>query len=152
MQIKAKNVEDYLSKVPDDRQPYFSQLHQVVVDHLPKGFEVGLNYGMIGYFVPHSVYPDGYHCTPSDPLPFANIAVQKNFIGFYHSGIYANAELKDWFVDEYAKQCKYKLDMGKSCVRFKKMEDIPYDLVAELIRKFTPKQWIELYQKSFTKQ
>ncbi|MGB0495440.1 MAG: DUF1801 domain-containing protein [Kangiellaceae bacterium] len=151
MRIEAESVEDYLAKAPKDRQPYFSQLHEVVVNNLPKGFEVGLNYGMIGYYVPHSVYPNGYHCNPSDPLPFANIGIQKNFIGFYHAGIYANSELKDWFVDEYGKQCKYKLDMGKSCVRLKKPEFIPFDLFGELMTKVTCEEWIEIYESQIKK-
>ncbi|MFT6732566.1 MAG: hypothetical protein ACJAS9_000747 [Polaribacter sp.] len=146
MQIEAKNVDDYLAKVPKDRQPYFSKLHEEVINNLPKGFEVGMGYSMISYYVPHSIYPDGYHCTPSDPLPFASIGVQKNFIGFYHMGIYSKPELKDWFVDEYGKHCKYKLDMGKSCVRLKKPEFIPFELFGELMGKMSCEEWIEVYE------
>ena len=151
MQIKANNVDDYLAKVPKDRQPYFNQLHETVVKNLPKGFEIGLIYGMIGYYVPHSIYPDGYHCTPSDPLPFANIGVQKNFIGFYHMGIYSKPELKNWFAEEYGKQCKYKLDMGKSCIRLKKPEFIPFDLFGELMRQMSCEEWIETYEGQIKK-
>jgi hypothetical protein len=107
-----------------------------------------MSYGMVGYVVPHDVYPDGYHCDPKLPLPFMSIAAQKNFIGFYHMGVYAQPSLHDWFVEEYGKRCKYKLDMGKSCVRLKKMEDIPYDLIAELVSKMTAQQWIDLYEKN----
>ncbi len=151
MQISADNVEQYLAKVPADRQPYFSQLHDVIVKNLPKGFEIGLGYGMISYYVPHSIYPNGYHCKPSDPLPFANIAVQKNFIGFYHMGIYSNPKLKEWFVEEYAKQCKYKLDMGKSCVRLKKPEFIPFELFGQLMTKMSVAEWVSIYDKQFKK-
>ena len=151
MQLAANSVEEYLANVPNDRQPYFSQLHDTVVQNLPKGFEVGMGYGMIAYYVPHSIYPDGYHCKPSDPLPFANIGVQKNFIGFYHMGIYSEPKLKKWFVQEYGKQCKYKLDIGKSCVRLKKPEFIPIDLFGQLMNKMTVKQWIELYERESKK-
>jgi len=151
MRIAVNSVEEYLSNVPEDRQPYFSQLHEVIVENLPKGFEVGMGYGMIAYYVPHSVYPDGYHCEPTDPLPFASIGVQKNFIGFYHMGIYSKPELKDWFMEEYGKRCKYKLDMGKSCVRLKKPEFIPLELFGQLMTKITVEQWIELYEGQIKK-
>ncbi|PCI71236.1 MAG: hypothetical protein COB38_06345 [Gammaproteobacteria bacterium] len=146
MQLEANRIDDYLAKVPKDRQPYFSKLHEVVVNNLPKGFEVGMGSSMITYFVPHSIYPNGYHCKPSDPLPFVSLGVQKNFIGFYHMGIYADPALKDWFVEEYGKQCKYKLDMGKSCIRLKKPEFIPIQLFGELIKKMSCEEWIEIYE------
>jgi hypothetical protein len=103
-----------------------------------------MSYGMIGYVVPHSIYPARYHCNPSLPLPFMNIASQKNFIAFYHMGIYANKALYDWFVGEYPEHCSRKLDMGKSCIRFKIMEDIPYELLGELVRKMTVLEWVNL--------
>ena len=103
---------------------------------------------MIGYVVPHSIYADGYHCKPSDPLPFAHIASQKNYIALYHSGLYANKELYDWFVNEYSIHSQYKLDMGKSCIRFKRLDDIPYDLIGVLIKKMTVDEWIQLYESS----
>ena len=149
MKIEATNVNDYLAKVPEDRQPYFSQLRQTICDNLPKGFVEQINYSMIGYIVPHSIYPNGYHCKPTEPLPFANIAIQKNFIGFYHMGLYAKPELYDWFVAEYPKHCKLKLDMGKSCVRFKKPEQIPFALIAELMTKMSMDEWISLYEKNY---
>jgi hypothetical protein len=113
------------------------------------GFEERMSYGMIGYVVPKSLYPAGYHCDPKLPLPFVNIASQKNFIALYHMGIYTNPELLQWFQSEYAQQCKYKLDMGKSCVRFKRMDDIPFDLIAELMGKMTPEDWINRYESAF---
>lgn len=148
MRIEAKSVDEYLSKVPEERQEAFNKLRQVILDNIPEGFDERLSYGMIGYVVPHELYPAGYHCSPELPLPFANIANQKNFIGFYHMGVYANKEVYDWFVNEYPKHCKYKLDMGKSCVRLKKMNDIPYDLIGELMQKMTVQDWIDLYEKN----
>lgn len=148
MKIEANNPIDYISKLPEERQVAMSRLRQTILDNLPKGFEETMSYGMIGYVVPHSIYPDGYHCTPELPLPFMSIASQKNFVALYHMGIYADKELYDWFVAEYPKHVKTKLDMGKSCIRFKKIETIPYDLIAELCTRMTVKQWIELYEKN----
>ena len=148
MQIKAKNVKEYLKKVPKERIEYFKKLREAILTNLPNGFDEQLNYGMIGYVVPHDIYPGGYHCDPKLPLPFANIASQKNFIGFYHMGIYANPELLEWFVKEYPKHSDTKLDMGKSCVRFKKMDKIPYDLIGKLMRKMSVKDWIKLYEQN----
>ena len=148
MTIDAKTVEEYISKVPEDRKESVSRLRQTVKENLPKGFEECINYKMIGYVVPHSIYPDGYHCDPKLPLPFMNIASQKNFVALYHSGIYADKKLHDWFVAEYPKHAKTKLDMGKSCVRFKKMDDIPYELIGELCQKITVKDWVDLYEKN----
>ncbi|MEZ4724393.1 MAG: DUF1801 domain-containing protein [Candidatus Kapaibacterium sp.] len=148
MKIEANNPIDYISKLPEERQVAMSRLRQTILDNLPKGFEETMSYGMIGYVVPHSIYPDGYHCTPELPLPFMSIASQKNFIALYHMGIYADKELYDWFVAEYPKHVKTKLDMGKSCIRFKKIETIPYDLIADLCTRMTVKQWIELYEKN----
>ena len=148
MQIKAKSVKEYLKKVPKERGEYFNKLRETILKNLPKGFVEQINYGMIGYVVPHEIYPDGYHCDPKLPLPFANIASQKNFIGFYHMGIYANPELLEWFVKEYPKHSDTKLDMGKSCVRFKKMDKIPYDLIGKLMRKMSVNDWIKLYDEN----
>jgi len=106
---------------------------------------------MLGYVVPHSVYPDGYHCDPKQPLPFMGLASQKNFISFYHMGLYADKKLMDWFTKEYPKHAKSKLDMGKSCIRFKKMDDIPFKLIGELVKKMSAKDWISLYEKNLKK-
>ncbi len=148
MQIKAKNPEEYIAQIPEDRIPYFNKLRQTILNNIPKGFEEQMSYGMIGYVVPKSLYPNGYHCDTNLPLPFTNIASQKNFIALYHSGIYANPEILNWFVGEYPKHCKRKLDMGKSCIRFKKAEEIPFDLIAELMKKITVKEWITLYENN----
>ena len=148
MQIQANSVEDYLDKVPEERKETFEKLRKVILDNIPKGYKETLSYGMIGYVVPHSIYPAGYHCDTSLPLPFINLASQKNFIGFYHSGIYADQELYNWFVQEYSKHCKYKIDIGKSCVRLKKMNDIPFNLIGELVKKISVQDWINLYEKN----
>ena len=148
MKIEANTVQEYFDNVPEERKVAMNRLRGIVLDNIPEGFEECLNYGMPGYVVPHSIYPDGYHCNTKLPLPFVNIANQKNFIALYHMGIYANPELMSWFVEEYPKHCKYKLDMGKSCVRFKKIDHIPYDLIEELIKKMTTDDWISIYEKN----
>lgn len=147
MRIEATSVEDYLDKVPEERKPAMKKLYETISKNLPAGFSEGLSYGMMGWDVPLETYPQGYHCTPGSPLPFLGMASQKNFVAFYHMGIYSDPELHDWFVAEYPKHSKRKLDMGKSCIRFKKMDDIPYDLIAELVQKMTPQQWIALYEE-----
>ncbi len=151
MQSKATSPAQYISELPDDRKEVISKLRQTILNNLPKGFEEQMSYGMLGYVVPHSRYPDGYHCSPELPLPFINLASQKNFVALYHSGIYASTELYDWFVGEYPKYVKTKLDMGKSCVRFKKLETIPYELIGELCTKMTVAEWITLYEKNIKK-
>ena len=151
MKYTATSPEDYMSQLPEERQPVVKKLRSIIKNNLPKGFEEQMSYGMIGFVVPHSVYPDGYHCDPKTALPFINLASQKNYVALYHSGIYAKKELHDWFVSEYPKHCKYKLDMGKSCVRFKKMDDIPYQLIEELVTKMTVNEWIGIYEKAIKK-
>ena len=151
MTYKVSSVEEYLQVIPDERKPYFNQLRTTILANIPEGFSETIQYGMIGYVVPHSIYPDGYHCKPTDPLPFANIASQKNFIALYHSGIYANKDLLDWFVGEYPKHSKRKLDMGKSCIRFKKIDAIPYALIGELMQKMSVQNWVELYESAIKK-
>lgn len=151
MTSTATTPEQYLAELPDDRREGVSKLRQAVLKNLPKGFVETMNYGMLGFVVPHSLYPAGYHCDPKQPLPFANIASQKNSINFYHMGLYANKELYDWFVNEYPKHSKQKLDMGKSCIRFKKPEDIPYALIGELMKKISVKDWISRYEAAFRK-
>lgn len=146
MQYKANSPEEYITQIPEDRQAIMQKLRKTIKDNLPKGFEEGMNYNMIGYYVPHSIYPKGYHCDTSLPLPFMNIASQKNSINLYHNGIYAKKELLDWFVAEYPKYSKRKLDMGKSCIRFKKIEEIPFDLIAELTAKMSIEEWIDIYE------
>jgi uncharacterized protein YdhG (YjbR/CyaY superfamily) len=146
MKTTGATVEEILENIPEDRKEAFTNLHQTIVSNLPEGFEPGISYGMLGYVVPHHLYPAGYHCKPSEPLPFVSIASQKNSINFYHMGIYADATLLNWFVAEYPKHSKQKLDMGKSCIRFKKPEHIPYELLGQLMQKMTAAQWIALYE------
>ena len=112
------------------------------------GFSEEINYGMIGWVVPHSLYPEGYHCDPKLPLPFMSIASQKHFIAVYHIGVYANPKLLEWFISEYPKHCSTKLDMGKSCIRFKKIGNIPYNLIGELVTKMSANDWIMLYESN----
>ena len=152
MQYESKSPEDYISQVPEERQDTLKKLRKTIKTNLPKGFEEGILYKMIGYYVPHSVYPDGYHCDPKTPLPFMSFASQKNSVNLYHSGIYANPELHDWFVTEYPKHCKRKLDMGKSCIRFKKMDEIPFELIGELTGKMTCDEWINIYETVLKKK
>ena len=152
MQYDATSPEDYISQVPEERQDTLKKLRKVIKDNLPKGFEEGIQYKMIGYYVPHSVYPDGYHCDPKTPLPFMSFASQKNSVNLYHMGIYAKKELLDWFVGEYPKHCKRKLDMGKSCIRFKKMDEIPFELIGELTKKMSSEEWIDIYESALKKK
>jgi hypothetical protein len=149
MQSKATSPQQYLDELPEDRKEPIQKLRQQILDNLPKGIEEAMNYGMLGYVIPHSVYPEGYHCDPKQPLPFMNLASQKNFIAVYSMTIYAKKGLIDWFTEEYAKRCKYKLDMGKSCIRFKRLNDIPYDLIGELTSKVSAEEWIQIYEDAF---
>lgn len=151
MQISASSLEDYLSQIPEDRKEAFKQIIDTINANLPNGFQENLSYGMVGWCVPLETYPAGYHCTPGSALPFINLASQKNFIALYHMGIYAKPELLNWFVEEFPKYSKRKLDMGKSCIRFKKMEDIPFDLIGELCKKVDVEEWISIYEKNYKK-
>lgn len=148
MQSKATTPEAYISEMPADRQVAFKKLRAVIKKNLPKGFKEGMGYGMMGYSVPHSKYPAGYHCNPKDPLPFMGMASQKHFIAVYHMGIYADPKLLKWFTDAHAKASPKKIDMGKSCIRYKKPEEIPFDLIGELASKITPDEWIAIYEKN----
>jgi len=152
MQSKAVSPDEYLAELPEDRRIAMQKLRKVALENLPKGYKEVMSYGMLGYVVPHEIYPAGYHCTPNLPLPFFNIASQKNSINIYHMVLYGDKEMHDWFVSEYPKHCKSKLDMGKSCVRFKKLDDIPYDLIGELLSKITVEDWIERYELLLKKQ
>ena len=151
MKTPGTTIDQILANIPEDRKEAFTKLHQTIVSNLPKGFEPGISYGMIGYVIPHSLYPAGYHCKPAEPLPFASIASQKNSINFYHMGIYSDPGLMNWFLAEYPKHSSQKLDMGKSCIRFKKPEHIPYELMAQLMQKMTAEQWIALYESMLKK-
>ena len=146
MTSDAKTPEEYINALPSDRKEAIAKLRNTILKNLPKGFSETMGYGMIGYVVPHTLYPAGYHCDPKLPLPFMSIASQKNFVAVYHMGIYANKALFDWFVNEYPNHAKRKLDMGKSCIRFKKIEEIPYDLIGTLAGKMTSQQWIDIYE------
>lgn len=146
MQIQADTPEEYVEKLPEDRKEVIQKIRTTVNKVLPKGFKETVGYGMIGWVVPHSIYPSGYHCDPKQPLPFMGVASQKNHIGFYHMGIYADEQLLNWFTENYPKHCKTKLDMGKSCIRFKKPENIPFELISQLVTKMTVEDWIKLYE------
>lgn len=147
MQSNAKAVTDYLKAIDPSKKEAFNQLRETILQHIPAGFEETMSYGMIGYVVPHSLYAAGYHCKPEVPLPFASIAAQKNFIALYHMGVYANKELLDWFTENYQKVTGKKPDMGKSCIRFKKTDSIPFELIGKLMKKMSVKQWITLYEQ-----
>ncbi len=148
MQSTATTPEAYIAEMPEDRQAAFKKLRAVIKKNLPKGFKETIAYGHIGYCVPHSKYPAGYHCDPKQPLPFMSIASQKNFIAVYHMGVYANPVLLKWFTTEHAKASPKKLDMGKSCMRYKKPDDIPFELIGKLAAKITPDEWIAYYEKA----
>jgi hypothetical protein len=144
-------IETYLAAIPEARKPSFLRLLNIVKENLPEGFEISYNYGMIGFTVPLSRYPEGYHVKANTPLPFINLANQKNFIALYHMGLYANKELMNWFVNEFPSHSKRKLDMGKSCIRFKKPEEIPFALIKELVQKMTCEDWIACYESQINR-
>ena len=147
MQSNAATVDDYIKELPDERQTAVKKLRAIIKKNLPKGFNEEMGYGMIGYVVPHSIYPAGYQTTPKLPLPFMNLASQKNFIALHHLGLYADNKLLDWFVKEYDNAGVGKLDMGKGCVRFKKLDKIPYQLIGELVSKVSVENWIKIYEE-----
>ena len=146
MQSTAATPELYLAALPEERQQIMTALRDAILENLPVGFVEAMSYGMLGYVVPHTLYPAGYHCDPKQPLPFISLASQKNHIAVYHMGMYANEELLNWFKEEYPKHSKTKLDMGKSCIRFKKPEHVPLALIGELASKMTPQHWVEVYE------
>jgi hypothetical protein len=152
MKSEAKTPDEYIAELPEDRKVAVQKLREIALKNLPNGFKEVISYGMLGYVVPHELYPKGYHCTPDLPLPFFNIASQKNSINIYHMAIYADSDLYKWIVDEYPKHSSAKLDMGKGCIRFKKVEAIPFEMIGELLSKITPQQWIEMYEKAFVKK
>ena len=146
--MNKDSVKDYINLLESDRGKIVTELINVIEQNIPKGFEKVMNYGMPSFVIPHSIYPKGYHVTPDLPLPFIGIASQKNHIGFYHMGLYADSKLLDWFMSEYPKYCKLKLDMGKSCIRFKNISEIPYELIGILSSKMTVKDWIDIYEQN----
>ena len=152
MKNDSLTPDDHISNLPEDRQLKLQKLREVIKQNLPKGFEETMNYGMIGYVVPHSIYPDGYHCDPSMPLPFINIASQKNHITVYHLGMYAQPKLLEWFLDEFKKFSPKKPNMGKSCIRFSKTQEIPYQLIGDLASKLKPLEWIAIYESQTRKK
>lgn len=151
MKSQATSPEDYISQIPQERQEGFRKIIEAVQKGLPEGFRPGISNGMISWCVPLELYPAGYHCTPGAPLPFMALASQKNFIALYHMGMYADPELLSWFTEEYPKHSKRKLDMGKSCIRFKKTDDIPFELLTEVSRRMTVQDWIKCYEANFKK-
>ena len=148
MQSKSIAVKGYLEELPIERVESFNKLRTIILKNIPKGFEECMSYGMIGYVVPHKLYPKGYHCDPKLPLPFVALGSQKNFIALHHMGIYGNQTLLEWFVNEYPNHSKAKLDMGKGCIRFKKMDDIPYKLIGELMKKVNVKEYIAKHEEA----
>jgi uncharacterized protein YdhG (YjbR/CyaY superfamily) len=152
MQNHANSVEEYINQAPEERKNTLQKLRSSILNHLPKGFEEGIQYGMISYFVPHAIYENGYHCNPKEPLPFMSFASQKNSVNVYHMGLYAKKDLYDWFVSSYQKNYERKLDMGKSCIRFKYLNQIPFDLIAELCKKITVNDWIQICESEIKKR
>ena len=152
MKIKANTVKEYIDLVPEEKRKPFIKLSKTIIDNLPEGFQEQMSSGMIGYVVPHFIFPDGYHVNPELPLPFINIAAQKNFIALYHKGIYSDEKIYKWFINEYPKHSKQKLGMGKSCIRFKKVDQIPFDLIAELVKKIKVHDNIKNYKKKLKRK
>lgn len=154
MQSKAATVEEYLASLPPHRRDAIQAVRQVILKSLDEDYVEGMSYGMIGYYVPHRVYHAGYHCDPKQPLPFAALASQKNYMSLYLMSVYCGCGVNDpagkhaqWFRDEWAKTGK-KLDMGKSCIRFKKIEDLPLELIGEAVKRVPARTYIEYYEAS----
>lgn len=142
-------TQEYINTCPEIQITTLLQIIQIIDEHISSWFEKCMNYKMLGRVVPHSIYPNGYHCNPSLPLPFLNLAYRKSSINLYHMWMYANQALLEWFKSEYPKHCSKKLDMGKSCIRFKYYDEIPYELIRELVRKMSVEEWIAVYKKSY---
>ena len=145
MAKKPTTVDEYLAGLPEDRRTAIEAIRKVINKNLDKKFEEGIQYGMVGYYLPHSHYPAGYHCSPDQPLPFASVASQKNHIGLYLFCIYCSEESKDQFREEWLATGK-KLDMGKSCVRIKKLEDLPLEVLGRAIKRATAKRFVAAYE------
>ena len=152
MQYGVNTVKEYIAALPENRRSAIEKLRNVILSNLPDGFAEQLSYGMISYVVPLSRYPQGYHVKKGEPLPFMSLALQKNHIALYHMGMYGNKAVEEWFIDEYARRVSTKLDMGKSCIRFKKPDAIPYDLIAELCRKITVDEYIRFYEQAVNRK
>ncbi|MEZ6098866.1 MAG: DUF1801 domain-containing protein [Pirellulaceae bacterium] len=147
MPQKFESVEQYLASLSVERQEMVGAIRHVILQNLPKGYEEGIQYNMIGYYVPHSVYPAGYHCDPRQPVPFVNLASQKNYVSLYLFCIYVNEELVEWFRDAWTSMGK-KLDMGKSCIRIKKPDDVPLKLIGQTVKKVPVKKFLASYEES----
>ncbi|MBI1315538.1 DUF1801 domain-containing protein [bacterium] len=147
--MPTPTIAEYLGQLPEERKPIITTLSQLIEERIPEGFEQTMSYGMIGWVVPHAKYPAGYHCDPKLPLPFANLASQKNHIAIYHMGLYADPALCKWFVEEHARQVPQKIDMGKSCIRYKKPEHVPLELIGTLFEKMSPDDWIGHYERNY---
>lgn len=152
MQSDAKTVSEYLDELPEERKEPVIRLRNIILENLPKGYEEEMSYGMIGYVVPLTRFPSGYHASKGEPLPLLSLASQKNYIALYHMGLYAKPELEKWFKEEYKKRVSTKLDMGKSCIRLKKMDEIPFDLISELCQKITVDEYVEAYKDAMEKR
>lgn len=148
MNHDAKTVEEYLNNLTDERRRVVGRLRDFIIEALPNGFEEKLVYGMITYVVPKSIYPNGYRANPKQPLPFLSLAAQKNHIAIYHMAIYSQPDLLAWYKAEYSRLDIGRPDLGKSCLRFKNLEKIPYGLIGELCRKVTPEQFVEIYEQA----
>lgn len=151
MKIEAESVKEYISAIDADRQEAYTKLYAVVAENIPKGFTPCIQYNFPSFVVSLKDYPKGYHCTPNTPLPFVSVGAQKNFLALYHMGVYATPDLMQWFVSQYPKHAKYKLDMGKSCIRFKRIDDIPYQLIGEFMQRMSADEWIDIYENSLKK-
>jgi hypothetical protein len=146
----ASTPETYIASLPEDRRPIIAAIRKVINDNLPPGFEETSSYG-IGWVVPHSMYPPGYHCDSSTPLGFMGLVSQKRHISLYSMCLYGSNKHLEWFRREWPKHSKKKLDMGKSCIRFAKPEDVPLELIGQLAARVSPRQWIEIYESSMKK-
>lgn len=147
MKFEGKSVEAYLKQIPAEKRLVLESMRQTILDNLPTGFVEQISYGMLGYVVPHIIYPKGYHVNPSLPLPFLNLAAQKNYLALYHMGLYVDNALLQDFKNQFKQLCPYPLDIGKSCIRFKYGQEIPFSLIAALLQKIDVPKWISMYER-----
>ncbi len=144
--------KEYLESFPEEKKKVLVETRKTILRNIPKGFVEVVNYNMLGYVVPHKLYPAGYHCNSELPLPFINLAMQKKYLALYHMALYADIKLLSWFTTEYPKHTDAQLEMGKSCIRFKKLDQIPLSLIAELVKKITVQEWIKIYEQAIKKE
>lgn len=151
MRYKSENIDEYLQQLPEERREVINKLRKIIKENLPEGFEEKIQYDMISYVVPRETYLAGYHVDPSNELGFMAIGSQKNHVAIYSNAVYMFEDVNEWYLNEYSKHLTTKPDMGKSCLRFKNMNKMPYELIAELCQKITVDEFVKKYEETLKK-